>query len=214
MTRTTACPLQAGDAPPADPVAFRLPAAGCLLCGAQFPDVVWRENGYEGRGTPCGLVYLEPRPADDAVHPGAELHGDGYYARNAALRMDFVQRFVPAGRLLEVGCGAGYLLAEARRRGYEVAGVEPSAACVEHVRRTYGIPVEQALVEETRLSEGAYDVVFHVDLLSHFPDPVRALRAMAARVKPGGFVCFEVGILGAMSPRWYALPGRAKCTCV
>jgi SAM-dependent methyltransferase len=210
MTSTATCPLRAGDTPPptADPAEFRVPSAGCLLCGARFEAVVWRENGYEGRGTPCGLVYLEPRPAEGAVQPQAELHGDGYYARNAALRMDFIQRFAPGGRLLEVGCGAGYLLAEARRRGYEVSGVEPSAACVEHVRQAYGIPVEQAIVEETRLPEGAYDVVFHVDLLSHFPDPVRALRAMAARVRPGGFVCFEVGILGGMSPRWYAMAGR------
>jgi SAM-dependent methyltransferase len=122
--------------------------------------------------------------------------------------VDFIQRFAPSGRLLEVGCGAGYLLAEARRRGYEVAGVEPDTGCVEHVRRAYGIPVEQAIVEETRLPEGAYDVVFHVDLLSHFPDPVRALRAMAARVRPGGYVCFEVGILGGVSPRWYSMLGR------
>lgn len=211
MTATATCPLRAAAPSPSPSTAaaeFQLPEAGCLLCGTRFERVVWRENGYEGRGTPCGMVYLEPRPGEDDVRPHAELHGDGYYARNAALRMDFVQRFARGGRLLEVGCGAGYLLAEARRRGFEVAGVEPSAQCVEHVRRVYGIPVEQALVEDTRLPEGAWDVVFHVDLLSHFPDPVRALRAMAARVRPGGHVCFEVGILGGMSPRWYAMTGR------
>lgn len=218
MTTTPACPLrapsaladaaQAGFSARFDAPGASVPATGCLLCGQQFSEVVWRENGYEGRGTPCGLVYLEPRPASDDVVPEAELHGDGYYSRNAGLRMDFIQEFCPdGGRLLEVGCGAGYLLAEARSRGYEVAGVEPSAECVRHVRQVHGIEVEQAIIEESRLPEGAYDVVFHVDLLSHFPDPVRALRAMSARTRPGGYVCFEQGILGGMSPRWYVASG-------
>jgi hypothetical protein len=50
-------------------------------------------------------------------------------------------------------------------------------------------------------------VVFHVDLLSHFPDPVQALTAMSMRLRRGGHLCFEVGLLGGVSPWWYRIAG-------
>jgi hypothetical protein len=50
--------------------------------------------------------------------------------------------------------------------------------------------------------------VFHVDLLSHFPDPIKALSKMAELVRSGGVVCFEVGVFGGLAPRWYPWVGR------
>ena len=58
------------------------------------------------------------------------------------------------------------------------------------------------------MPEQRFEVVYHVDLLSHFPDPIRALRSMAARVGPGGHVCFEVGLTGGNSRAWYQWEGR------
>jgi hypothetical protein len=48
-----------------------------------------------------------------------------------------------------------------------------------------------------------FDVVFHVDLMSHFLDPLDALGAMCRATRPGGVVAFEVGLLAGISPRWY-----------
>jgi hypothetical protein len=53
------------------------------------------------------------------------------------------------------------------------------------------------------LPERRFDVVFHVDLMSHFIDPLEALRTMRRATRPGGVVAFEVGLLAGVSPRWY-----------
>jgi hypothetical protein len=53
------------------------------------------------------------------------------------------------------------------------------------------------------LPEQRFDVVFHVDLMSHFVDPLDALRTMRRATRQGGVVAFEVGLLAGMSPRWY-----------
>ena len=37
--------------------------------------------------------------------------------------------------------------------------------------------------------------MFHVDLMSHFVDPLDALRTMRRATRPGGVVAFEVGLL-------------------
>jgi SAM-dependent methyltransferase len=166
---------------------------------------VWREAGWDGYRCGCGLVYVDPPPPVRPLAP--DLHHDGFYAIPVADRLDWVARFCPAGRLLEVGPGPGHLLVAARARGYIVAGVDPSPASARRLREI-GIEVEQATIEDSRLPDGGFDAVFHVDLMSHFEDPVAALRAMARRLAPGGTLCFELSLLGGISPAWYRAQGR------
>ncbi len=99
---------------------------------------------------------------------------------------------------------------EALDRGFEVEAVEPNAACADGVRRRYGIPVEQTLIERSELPAGRFDLIYHVDLLSHFPDPVGALEAMRERLAPDGVMCFEVGLFAGLDPRWYPWVGRPR----
>ena len=175
---------------------------GCLGAGP----AVWREAGYTGRRCGCGLVYADPAPPVAAA--AAELHFDGYYAFSAERRLDWIERWCRRGRLLEVGPGPGHLLAAARRRGFTIAGVDPSPASARRIRERLGVDVELATIETSRLPDRAFDVVVHVDLLAHFADPVHALRAMARRLAPGGHLCFEVSLLGGVSPLWYRATGR------
>jgi SAM-dependent methyltransferase len=181
----------------------------CLLCGANSGPVVISEAGYQGRACACGMVYLDPIPPSGTVDPTYDRHLDDYYSLPARLRLQWVKRFSQKGRLLEVGCGAGHFLSAAKTSGYEVFAIEPHPECARHVAESLGIQVERALVEETAQPKGYFDIVFHIDLLSHFPDPVRALRAMAALLRPGGMLCFEIGVFGGMSPFWYRWMGRA-----
>jgi SAM-dependent methyltransferase len=177
---------------------------GCTRQGR----IVWRENGHAGRLCACGLVYIDPPPDAQGTGTPRDLHYDGFYAFPARHRLDWVARWCPSGRLLEVGPGTGHLLAAALERGYRVAGVDPNPASAASIRERLGVEVETATIETSRLPDGAFDAVVHIDLLSHFDDPVGALRAMARRLAPGGILCFELSLLGGVSPAWYRAWGR------
>lgn len=182
-------------------------------CGCDARGVpVWREAGYTGLRCACGLVFLDPpapcAPEMSASRAMVDHHGDGYYAFPAARRLDWVQRFCPRGRLLEVGPGPGHLLALAQRRGFAVAGVDPNPASVRRIQERWGIAVELATIETSQLPDAAFDAIVHVDLLAHLDDPVLALRAMRRRLAPGGCICFEVGVVGDLAPAWYRAMGR------
>jgi SAM-dependent methyltransferase len=182
-------------------------AVAARPCGCTGPGTpVWREAGYTALRCACGLVFLDPLPSTASVT--ADRHYEGYYEFPAARRLDWVQRFCPGGRLLEVGPGAGHLLALARRRGFTVAGVDPNPASVRRIRDRLGIAVELATIEASRLPDAAFDVIVHVDLLAHLVDPVVALAAMTRRLAPGGHVCFEVGLNGDLARGWYHALGR------
>jgi 2-polyprenyl-3-methyl-5-hydroxy-6-metoxy-1,4-benzoquinol methylase len=164
----------------------------------------------------CGLVFGEARDAA-AVH---ELYrGDEYLdayvggavgdepeplrEREAKVRVDILADAVPSGRVLEIGAAGGHFLAEARGRGYDVVGIEPTDNGVESARRRFGIELRQGFVEEVELEPESLDAVAGFHVLEHIPDPLPTLQRLHGWLKPGGAAFFEV-------PNAYSRQARNK----
>src|ERR1700730_794380 len=183
-------------------------ASKCFLCNEVSENIVWREKGFEGRLCRCGLLYTDRHGTDVQVDPTLDHHNREFYSAPAGLKAAWTARNCPPGRLLEVGCGEGFFLKAARTHGYDVYGIEPNPHRAQQVREQLGVQIEQAFLEDSRLPPASFDVVYHCDLLVHFPDPISQLSRMAAFLRPGGVLCFEVGICGGVSPTWYKLIGE------
>jgi SAM-dependent methyltransferase len=93
----------------------------------------------------------------------------------------------------DIGCGNGRLLAELRKRGHRVVGVESDGAARE---RAGGLGVEvlagHAESLPTRLSQGTFDLVSMFHVLEHCLDPVKAVANAAALLRPEGNFVVEV----------------------
>jgi SAM-dependent methyltransferase len=171
--------------------------------------VVWHENGFAAKICECGLLYTdtEGRSPESFIDFTDDAHPAHFYSMPAKVKAKWMAAHCPRGKLLEVGCGDGYFLASARNLGYEVAGMEPHRGRAARVSQKLGIPVERAFIEDDSLPSSSFDVVYHCDLLAHFPDPIRALKSMSRLLRPNGVLCFEVGIQGGISRIWYRLGG-------
>jgi len=106
--------------------------------------------------------------------------------RTARRLLDRLGRHVSRGRLLQVGCGYGLLLDEARRRGYDVEGVEPSAAAADYARGHLGLAVREMAIEEAELDADTYDAILLVDVLEHLDDPLATLDRLLGVLAPSG----------------------------
>lgn len=182
---------------------FSVASGQCPLCRSRTDRVAWREGAFTSYACDCGLSFTDPAPGPGEVDFTDDVHPDSFYALPAQRKADWLVRKGLQGRLLEVGCGRGYFLAAASRRGFEIHGMEPHEERARDAESRLGVPIERTLLWDHRLEPSNYDVVFHIDLLSHFPDPAGALRTMAALLRPGGVLAFEVGILGGVSRFWY-----------
>ncbi|MEA2353259.1 MAG: hypothetical protein QOJ14_1673, partial [Thermoleophilaceae bacterium] len=191
MAAPAACPICAGQ------LSLRHRGTGAELTADAFSPTNHRtgEHGDLYECAECGTVHQPSLP------PGAELtglyrdmHDDAYLAeepgrrRTAARLLDMVARYAPAGRLLDVGCGHGLLLDEARRRGYEVEGLELSAGAAAYARDVLGLDVHEHTLEEHRPADG-YAAIVMADVLEHLDDPVGALRRCRDLLRPGGVLC-------------------------
>jgi SAM-dependent methyltransferase len=165
----------------------------------------------------CGHMQLERMPADAHL---AEAYGEaesGDYVEEAAGQrataravLERVERHVEGRRLLDLGSWVGFLLAEARDRGWSVAGVEPSRFASGYARDELGLDVRTADLFATDLPAGAWDAVVLGDVIEHLPRPGEALERIAELLAPGGVLCLMVPDAGsrvarAMGARWWSV---------
>lgn len=149
----------------------------------------------------CGTVQQPILPKGAELHDlYREMRDDAYLGEEDGRRatanrlLDLIGAHVPAGRLLDVGCGHGLLLDEARGRGYDTVGLELSREAVRHARETLGLDVREVPLEgfsEGRNgdSPGEFDAIVLADVLEHLDDPVDAIDRCVNLLKPGGALC-------------------------
>ena len=189
---------------------LRQAPARCIVCGESGGRSVCQKGSYELMQCRCGGMYLSPPVPDGAVDHAIDTHPDSFYALPAARKLHWLRQSHPRGRLLEVGCGNGHFLREARAAGYEVCGIELDPQRARRLAQELGVEIECAAIEEARWPAGSCDVVYHCDLLSHFPQPLLALEQMTRLLRPDGVLFFEVGIVGDLARHWYdTVPERS-----
>lgn len=188
----------------------------CLLCGKRDirPLNSFVLNGRRFFTVRCqtdGMMWLDPQPTEEFYR---RLYGEHYHMANdedplfeqgtldvhsneeslrqaAALRFDEIERFVSRGRFLEVGFGSGYTLREARRRGWDVLGIELAQGCVDEMLAE-GIPATRAELPFYQGTDEAFDVVGMYSVIEHTHRPDAYLRRAHALLKPGGLLVLRL----------------------
>ena len=143
----------------------------------------------------CGAVQQPRLPAGSALRDlYRDMRDEAYLDEEAGRRatgarlLDLIAPYAATGRLLDVGCGPGLLLDEARRRGYAPVGLELSRASAAHAREQLGLDVRELALEDYDDPDG-FDVVVLADVLEHLDDPVAGIERCAALLRPGGVLC-------------------------
>lgn len=99
--------------------------------------------------------------------------------------------YLPArhrGRVLDVGAGAGEVLSELRRLGWEVEGVDPDAEAAQSTLRNHGLKLRTGTLEEQSYPSDRFDAVVTSHVIEHVHDPVGFLRECRRVLRPGGML--------------------------
>lgn len=197
----------------------------CNACGAMQPRQRFERDGFHiVECANCGLVYVGEDPA---AIDFAALYDEGYYtggregvftdyvgqapARRAAARRRLwsLRRLQRGGRLLDVGCAAGFFLVEAQAH-YAVRGVELSAFSSRFAREQLGLDVVTGTLQQAAFDAGSFDLVTLWDVIEHVADPAALLAEVARVLAPGGHVVLTTGDIGsayaqARGAQWHLL---------
>ena len=145
--------------------------------------------------TPCDWFYNNPwrRPAYVQLD-----FGEQFELIRAALH-EHGPRGAQALKILEVGCGPGYLSLELARAGFDVTGLDLSPRCIEIANQVaqsdpyaYGRgPLRYVagdfFADPTLVAE-SFDAVIFLGALHHFPDQSATLDRTSTLLRPDGLV--------------------------
>ena len=92
---------------------------------------------------------------------------------------------VPAGRLLDLGCGSGRWLLTMKALGWDVEGVDFDNKAVNAARRT-GLNVRLGALDQQNFPDKSFDAITLNNVIEHLPDPISTLRECRRILKPGG----------------------------
>lgn len=199
----------------------------CRVCGGERVECIGGWDEYSLMAcSDCGFQFRDPAPGPGEL---SALYREGYFRlrggaeqlrlkRHPVLRglAARVRRYVPSGRLLDVGAARGPFVRAARAEGLDASGVELS----EHdarIARDAGLPVRQGDFATMDLPRGAYDAVTLFDVVEHLPDPLAALRQAAHVLQGGGYLFVITGNTDAPRPKregvawhYYHMPGHVS----
>jgi SAM-dependent methyltransferase len=197
-----------------DSAPLQMEITHCTLCGVDDCTPVAVGVDFEYRTNPdeflmvqcrrCGLVYLNPRPAEVEATRIYPNHYHAFQFKSAQFGLVYrVRRRLEAARLLkwcrglpaeakilDVGCGDGFhlgLLREFGKPSWQLVGVDvdprASTAAAEH-----GLLVHCGSVEQIDLPERTYHLILMIMTIEHLPNPAHTLRQVAKLLAPGGRV--------------------------
>lgn len=217
----------------------------CYVCGGQNLKALPFRYAFKGRFLDglrcqrCHMSFIHPQPTTREIN---ELYQEDYFtessdtvgAHGPKAYMDLIAesdenrhegarsldetilRYRGArGKLLEIGCGPGFLLAELEKIGWDVEGLELSEFAANHARERLGLDVKVGAIEPETHAEGAFDAVFMGDVLEHLPDPIRSLRSIGRWLVPDGVLLVAVpSTMNLLSARLgmtvYRVAGKTK----
>ena len=183
----------------------------CPLCG-DGRQSVWETaaGGYSVQPVRvkcggCGLIFSNPQASEKRlkyfygkVYFQQADYKAGYFDQANAdaerakghEELALLEKYAGPGRVLDVGCAAGYFLDAAKERGWQAEGVEMSAAAAADAKKR-GHRVHVGMLEKLKL-KGRYDAVHAAHTLEHVKDPVAFLARLKSLLRPGGKLMIEV----------------------
>lgn len=183
----------------------------CESCGASAKERVISTRDYEtqisnhfdvSRCTNCGLVYTAPRPKFEDLL--THFYGNDYLCYESGLAQKlrtayqgraFMKKFrgimYPGGRLLEVGCASGDLLAYVKEHSdWSLYACEPKREIAE-IARKRGLDVQPHTLAEADYQDDFFDVVYMSHVIEHVPDVRVTMEKVFRILKPGGLFITE-----------------------
>ena len=97
------------------------------------------------------------------------------------------------GKLLDIGCGTGFIIDLARNLFDEIHGVDVTPVMLAKIDTSRGnITLHNTTAEQLPFADGAFDVVTGYSFLHHLEDFRPVLREVFRVLKPGGLAYFDL----------------------
>jgi SAM-dependent methyltransferase len=214
---------------PSAPAKAMIQEIECLLCRSIKPaDTMFVKDPFRiVKCASCNLVYTLPRLPSNIIW---DMYQEDYWQSEAPRhfgysdylsdrernlrtfrqRYEVIRRFKPEpGRVLDIGCAAGFFLKVMHEEGWNPVGIEPSESMAQYAREEFDLQeVYSGTLEDDSFEDNSFDVVSMWDVIEHLEDPRPILKNIRRILKQDGVLILETQNVGSvfaklMGVKWH-----------
>lgn len=191
----------------------------CNFCKSTYQSVLYKNNPHLAVCNNCGLVFTNLQMTikgmihfynEDyfiSTNPMAKGYENYFNDKENIIktferRLNIIHRYCKNhGKLLDVGCAAGFFLNVASHRGWDNYGIDISRICSRYARENFNIKVENNLFVNANFPDAYFDLITMWDYLEHSITPCDDIIKAAKLLK-------SEGLLVIATPDISSLPAR------
>lgn len=152
----------------------------------------------------CGFVFTNPQAEEKDLK---ELYSTEYYGERhqrfwfiiekfielfRKRRIEQIEKFKKKGRILDIGCGRGKMLAGLKGKGWETYGTELSEESSRFARERLGLEVYCGNFLHSKFPTDFFDCVTLWHVLEHLKDPLKNLMEVRRILRKDGLLLIAV----------------------
>lgn len=143
----------------------------------------------------CGLIYVNPRLKSDLIVEGYSEGSDENFVSQAKGReltftksLKLIEKYSNKGKILDIGTAGGSFLHVAKKRGWEVYGIELNKWLCKWAKKNYGLEIQSGTLFDYKFKDNYFDVITLWDVLEHVSDPKALLIEINRILKKDGIL--------------------------
>ncbi|WP_448697803.1 class I SAM-dependent methyltransferase [Mucilaginibacter sp. AW1-3] len=167
----------------------------CLISGAED---LYNLPGYEKyflvKSKSSGFVFCSKIASPQELTDHYQGYDREHYLSSITIKrfnelLDTFEPYKKTNRILDVGCGSGFLMEQAKKRGWEVYGTEYTPDAIE-ICESKGINMKQGKLDPTWFEPESFDVITSIEVLEHINNPVEEVTNINYFLRKGGLLYF------------------------
>jgi 2-polyprenyl-3-methyl-5-hydroxy-6-metoxy-1,4-benzoquinol methylase len=161
----------------------------------------------------CSLIFSNPILPQNKIEHLYAKSTFTYSIESNYLKKTYGQYLMPLlknyplekTKLLDIGCGNGFFLEEAKERGVgSVFGIEPGIASVKKAPKWLQNNIKIGILQKGSFKDNSFDIICCFHTLDHIVDPNSFLETVYAFLKKGGKALFIVHDTNGLSVKLFS----------
>lgn len=205
----------------------------CDLCDSKKYVVIYKRKGKESKKYlisdnsygvhpqivkcfDCGLIYCYPRINKETLVKKYKNFVDVVYEKERVARIENqsqilynLQKFLPKkGKILDIGAATGAFLQVAKKKGWNVSGIEPSLWATRYAKKYYNLIIKNGTLHQDSFKQKNFDAISLIDVIEHVDSPRKLLESSKLFLKKNGVVVlvtpnYSSWISKILGERWW-----------
>jgi 2-polyprenyl-3-methyl-5-hydroxy-6-metoxy-1,4-benzoquinol methylase len=164
----------------------------CIICdSADIKDMSGYEEAFLCKCSKCSFVFSKRIPTLEELIKHYEGYGRNDFLSDITIKryhelLDEFEKVRKTNRILDIGCGIGYFLEVAKKRGWEVYGTEFTAKAIE-ICEEKGIKMHQGALNPENYPTDFFDIITSFEVIEHINTPQIEIKNIHKILRKEGY---------------------------